>query len=73
MARTYKVYVSYVIQKATGHIHAADLIDLPLPKYSFYLDNSALQVVQWAEAKQSTLSEHEQIVILNFFNVANIR
>jgi hypothetical protein len=73
MPGTYKVYVSYVIQRAAGHIHAAELIDLPLPKYSFYLDNSALQVVKWAEAKQSSLGEHEQIVILNFFNVANIK
>jgi hypothetical protein len=70
---TYKVYISYVIQSAAQHIHEATLVDFPLPKYSFYLDNSAQQVVKWAETKQAVLPEHEKIVILNFFNVANIK
>lgn len=70
---TYKVYISYVIQSAAQHTHEAVLVDLPLPKYSFYLDNSAQQVVKWAETKQATLPGNEKIVILNFFNVANIK
>ena len=71
--RTYQVYISYVIQSTTQHTHEGALVDLPLPKYSFYFDNSAQQVVKWAEAKQATLPQHEKIVILNFFNVANVK
>ncbi len=71
--RTYKVYISYVIQSANQHTHEAALVDLPLPKYSFYLDNSAQQVVKWAADKEATLAEHEKIVILNFFNVTNVK
>lgn len=71
--RTYKVYISYVIQTGSQHTYDAAVVDLPLPKYSFYLDNSAQQVVQWAADKQATLAEHEKIVILNFFNVANVK
>lgn len=70
---TYKVYISYVIQSEANHIHEAALVDLPLPKYSFYLDNSAQQVVKWAETKQATLPGYGKIVILNFFNVANVK
>ncbi len=71
--RTYKVYISYVIQTGSQHTHGAAVVDLPLPKYSFYLDNSAQQVVQWAADKQATLPKNEKIVILNFFNVADIK
>ncbi len=70
---TYKVYISYVIQSASQHTHEAALVDLPLPKYSFYLDNSAQQVVKWAADKEASLTGHEKIVILNFFNVADIK
>jgi len=70
---TYKVYISYVIQSAARHTHEAALVDMPLPKYSFYLDNSAQQVVKWAETKQAALPQDEKIVILNFFNVANVK
>lgn len=71
--RTYKVYISYVIQRADQHIHDAALVDLPLPKYTFYLDNNAQQVVKWAETKQAALPKDEKIVILNFFNVADVK
>ena len=71
--RTYKVYISYVVQSAAQHIHQAALVDLPLPKYSFYLDNSAQQVVKWAETQQAALPQNEKIVILNYFNVADVK
>jgi len=70
---TYKVYISYVIQKADTHVHASALVDFPLPKYSFYLDNSAQQVVQWAAARQEQFSDNEKIIILHFFNVADVK
>lgn len=70
---TYKVYISYVIQRGDQHIHESTLADLPLPKYSFYLDNSSQQVVKWAGNKQNTLPAGEKIIILNFFNVPDIK
>ena len=71
--RRYKTYISYVVQKGDQHIHESTIAEFPLPKYSFYLDNSSQQVVKWAEEKQQKLSSDEKIVILNFFNVSNIR
>ncbi len=53
---TYKVYISYVIQRGEQHIHESALVDVALPKYSFYLDNSSQQVVKWAETKQTELA-----------------
>lgn len=70
---TYKVYISYVIQRADQHTHESALVDFALPKYSFYLDNSSQQVMKWAETKQSELNNNEKVVILNFFNVSNIK
>ena len=70
---TYKTYISYVIQKEGQHAHGFEIADLALPKYSFYLDNSSQQIVKWAEEKQQKLSADEKMVILNFFNVSNIR
>ena len=69
----YKVYISYVIQKAEHHVHASALVEFPLPKYSFYLDNSSQQVAQWAENQQAQLPDTEKIVVLNFFNVPDIK
>jgi hypothetical protein len=69
----YQLYISYVIQRPEGHTHASDLVEFPMPKYSFYLDNSTQQVVQWAASQQAQLSEGEKIVILNFFNVPIIK
>jgi hypothetical protein len=69
----YKVYISYVIQKAEHHVHESALVEFPLPKYSFYLDNSAQQVVLWTEEQQAKLLNNEKIVILNFFNVPKIK
>jgi hypothetical protein len=70
---TFKTYISYVVQKGNQHVHGFEIIDFPLPKYSFYLDNSSQQVVKWAEEKQKTLSANEKIIILNFFNVSNVK
>jgi hypothetical protein len=69
----YKVYISYVIQKAEHHVHASALVEFPLPKYTFYLDNSAQQVILWTEEQQAKLLNNEKIVILNFFNVPKIK
>jgi len=70
---TYKTYISYVIQKEGQHVHGFEIVDLPLPKYSFYLDNSSQQVVKWASEKQKQFSDGEAVIILNFFNVSNVK
>lgn len=69
---TYKTYISYVVQKGAQHIHDFAIVDLSLPKYNFYLDNSSQKVVDWAKEKQKELKEDEKLIILYFFNVANI-
>jgi hypothetical protein len=69
----FKTYISYVIQKGDQHVHAFEIAELPLPKYSFYLDNSSQQVVKWAEEKQKEFNAGEKIIILNFFNVSNVK
>ena len=70
---TYKTYISYVIQKEGEHVHGFEMVDFPLPKFSFYLDNSAQQVVKWASEKQRQFDDGEIVIVLNFFNVSNIR
>lgn len=62
-----------MIQKDHLHVHAFEIAELPLPKYSFYLDNSSQQVVKWAEEKQEEFNTGEKIIILNFFNVSNVK
>jgi hypothetical protein len=70
---TFKTYISYVVQKEDQHVHGSEIVDFPLPKFSFYLDNSSQQVVKWAEEKQKTLTTSEKIIIINFFNVSNVK
>ena len=69
----YKTYISYVIQKGEQHIHESSIEEFPFPKYSFYLDNSSQQIVKWEEEKQKTLNTGEKVIILNFFNVSNVK
>jgi hypothetical protein len=69
----YKTYISYVVQKGDQHIHASAIAEFPLPKYSFYLDNSSQQVLKWAEEKRQAFHESEKVIILNFFNVSNLK
>ena len=69
----YKTYISYVVQKGDQHFHESAIAEFPLPKYSFYLDNSSQQVLQWAEEKQKLLNQNEKVVVLNFFNVTKIK
>jgi uncharacterized membrane protein YczE len=70
---TYKTYISFVIQKEGQHVHGFEIVDLPLPKYSFYLGNSSQQVIKWALEKQREFEVGETVVILNFFNVSNVK
>lgn len=69
----YKTYISFVIQTGDKHIHDFAIADLALPKYYFYLDNTSQQVVKWAEEKQKELRSNEKLIIINFFNVSNIK
>ena len=71
--KTFKTYISYVIQNGDVHTHNSEIVDLALPKYNFYMDNTSQQVVSWAQEKQRTLAPNEKLIILNFFNVSNIK
>jgi hypothetical protein len=69
----YTTYISFVVQKGEQHVHDFAIVDFKLPKYNFYLDNSSQQVVEWPNQKQSELGNNEKLVVLNFFNVSNIK
>ena len=69
----YKTYISFVIQNGEKHMHDFAIADLALPMYYFYLDNTSQQVVKWAEEKQKELRPNEKLIILNYFNVSNIK
>jgi hypothetical protein len=69
----YKTYISYVVQKGDQHIHESIIAEFPLPKYSFYMDNSSQQVLQWVEEKQKAFNQDEKVIILNFLNVTNVK
>jgi hypothetical protein len=69
----YKVYISYVIQQPDQHIHQSAVVDFPLPRYSFYMDNSAEQVLKWAEGRQAELRDNQKIIIVYFFNVPKVK
>jgi len=69
----YKTYISFVIQKQNQHIHDFTIVDFALPKYNFYLDNESQQVVKWVDDKQKELQPDEKIIILNFFNVSDVK
>jgi len=70
---TFKTYISYVIQNGNQHIHASEVADLNLPKFNFYSDNTSQEVLAWAEKKQQTLEGNEKLIILNYFNISNIK
>lgn len=70
---TFQTYISFVIQDGDKHVHDFVIADLALPKYNFYLDNTSQEIIKWAEDKQKTLSIGEKIIILNYFNISNIK
>lgn len=37
------------------------------------MDNSSQQVLKWAEEKEKNYNQGEKIIILNFFNVVNVK
>jgi hypothetical protein len=69
----YKTYISFVVQNGDKHVHDFIIADFALPKYYFYLDNASQQVVKWAEEKQKELPPDKKIIIINYFNVSNIK
>lgn len=69
----YKTYISFVVQKGEQHIHDSAIAELPLPKFNFYSDNTSQEVLNWAEQKQQELNNGEKLVILNYFNISNIK
>jgi len=69
----YKTYISFVIQNGEHHKHDFEIADLDLPKYSFYSDNTSQEVLRWANEKQQQLKQNEKLILLNFFNISNIK
>jgi hypothetical protein len=65
-------YISYVIQEEDKHIHSSEILSFPPPSFAVYSDNTAHQVLKWAEKKQESLHPSQQVVILNYFNIENI-
>jgi hypothetical protein len=70
---TYKTYISFVIQKGELHKHDFEIANLELPKFNFYSDNTSQEVLRWAEERQKKLQPDEKIIILNYFNISNIK
>lgn len=71
--RHYKTYISFVIQSGEQHIHDFEIADLELPKFNFYSDNTSQEVLKWANKKQEDLNPGEKLIILNYFNISNIK
>lgn len=69
----YKTYISFVIQKGEQHTHDAVIAELSLPKFNFYSDNTSQEILKWAEKKQQELTSDEKLIILNYFNISNIK
>lgn len=69
----YKTYISFVIQKGEQHIHDAVIAELSLPKFNFYSDNTSQEILKWAEKKQQELTSDEKLIILNYFNISNVK
>jgi len=70
---TYKTYISFVIQNGEQHKHDFEIAELDLPKYAFYSDNTSQQVLKWADQKQQQLNPNEKLIIVNYFNISNIK
>ncbi|ODT52294.1 MAG: hypothetical protein ABS68_09295 [Niastella sp. SCN 39-18] len=71
--QTFKTYISFVIQSGDQHVHAFEIADLKLPTFNFYADNTSQEVLEWAEQKQKTLNQDEKLIILNYFNISNVK
>lgn len=67
----YKIYISYVIQSSTDHKHDSTIVEFSKDPVAIYSDNSASEVVKWAQTKQAGLKQDEKIIILSFFNFSN--
>jgi hypothetical protein len=69
----FKTYISYVVQSEGNHRHEAEIADLKLPTYAFYSDNTSQEVLKWIEQKQQEFSTGERVIVLNYFNISNVK
>jgi len=69
----YRTYISFVIQKGEHHIHDSVIAELSLPKFWFYSDNASQEVLKWIDKKQTELNADEKIILLNYFNISDIK
>jgi hypothetical protein len=69
----YKTYISFVVQSDEQHIHDFVIAELVLPKFNFYSDNTSQEVLKGADKKQGELKPGEKLIILNYFNISNIK
>lgn len=66
-------YISFVIQNGQQHFHDFIIVELPVTQTSLYGDNTSQEVILWAKQKQETLKDGEKIIILNYFNISNLK
>ena len=69
----YRTYISFVIQKGENHIHDSAIAELSLPKFWFYSDNTSQEVLKWIDRKQTELNNDEKIILLNYFNISDVK
>lgn len=68
-----QVYISYVVQGDEVHTHHSEIVEIPSPQISIYSDNVSKNVIEWVNAKQREMPDHEKIVIMNFFSISNYK
>jgi hypothetical protein len=64
-----KIYASYVLQTEMKHQFANALISVPAQKYTYSLDNTANDVLLWAEKMQKEMAEGTKINVVGFFKI----
>lgn len=69
----FKTYISFVVQNGEQHIHDFVISELALPKLNFYSDNTSQEVLKWADQWRGDLKPGQKLIILNYFNISNIK
>ena len=64
-----KVLVSYVVQDEKEHRHQSEIIEIIRPAFTISADIPMLDVIKWADQKQSELLNGQKIIVLNTFNI----
>jgi hypothetical protein len=70
---SFKTYISFVVQNGEQHIHDFAIAELALPKFNLYSDYTSQEVLKWADQRQGDLKPGQKLIILNYFNISNIK